>query len=150
MNSQEDVSNRLVRFLDNLPNGNDKTLIVLKGHLLIEELMTEILKLKIEGNPLGLAVQKRWMFNKKLELCWALVKDELEPGLWDSIKKLNGVRNDMSHQLQPNNIDKKIEEFIISVRGFSLMPDEPDLNLHYSLGWLYILLNSYLNRIKST
>ena len=45
-------------------------LTLLKGHLLIEELLTEVLRLTIgENNPIGIKITPRMMFAQKLNLC---------------------------------------------------------------------------------
>lgn len=104
------------RFIKNLPVGGDKTLIILKGHLLIEEVLTELLQecLKI-GNPLDIRVGEKTNINSKLNLCWSLAKDYPILPVWTQIKKLNGIRNKMSHTVSPNGIDDLIDQFVESV-----------------------------------
>jgi hypothetical protein len=49
-------------------------LIILKGHLLIEELLTDLLKEKLKrDNLLTIEISKNTMFAQKLNLCCALI-----------------------------------------------------------------------------
>ncbi len=150
MDTQVDIANRLVRFIDNLPNEGGSTLVILKGHLLLEEIITEILKVKLKDNPLNLKVSDKWMYAKKLEMFWALVQGEFDGKFWGALKEINTIRNKMAHALEPNGIDERIQNFIDSFKDHPLYiaSKHDSLNLQYSIACLYILLNSYLNRIK--
>jgi hypothetical protein len=49
-------------------------LIILKGHLLIEELLTDLLKEKLKrDNLLTIEISKNTMFAQKLNFCCALI-----------------------------------------------------------------------------
>jgi hypothetical protein len=153
MSSQVNIANRLVRFMENLPSGGDSTLVVLKGHLLIEELISEILKIKLKGNPLKMKVSERWMFAKKLEFFWAICPDALPNDLWPLFKELNDIRNKMSHSVKPEGIDDKLQKFVSNVEMHpkNKMPKNDDVfSLEYAIGYLYSLLNTILNELKNS
>ena len=63
MESQVELADKTSRFNELMPLGEDQVLTVLKGHLLIEELLTELLKVKLEqsDNPLGIKIGSNTM-----------------------------------------------------------------------------------------
>lgn len=73
--------------------------IILKGHLLIERLLTEFLGSRVFRNVPGVE-RADLKFGQLLDLCraWA-PQDELTP-LWNLIGKINTLRNDLGHALE--------------------------------------------------
>jgi hypothetical protein len=150
---QTEIAENLKRFMVLIPKGGDKTLVILKSHLLIEELITELLKYKLQGsNPLNIEVNHRMMFANKLQYCWALVQEDMQPNIWYFLKGLNSIRNKMAHSVEPEGIDEKIEQFTNSVINseYYNMPKERGSELEYSLAWLYIVLNQCLYSVKNS
>ncbi|QQX81574.1 hypothetical protein JK628_06855 [Shewanella sp. KX20019] len=119
-------------------------LTLLKGHLLIEEFLSDLIKVKLSDyNPLGLKVEKRMMFNQKLNLCWALTRKELPDSIWIALKKLNSIRNDMAHEVEPKGINKKITELTTQVlpnSGFSKESYE-GRELLCTIAWMHAALS---------
>ncbi|WP_445364413.1 hypothetical protein ACJJIQ_09140 [Microbulbifer sp. ANSA003] len=142
------------RILELLPFGEDKALVILKGHLLIEELITEILKIKLQHNPLAIndRTLERWRFRQKLEIFWALAGSELPVFVWQSIAKLNSIRNKMAHSLEPAEIDIKIAAFTLGINT-RIQSQSVYLGDHLALesavGFLWIELNGCLRRLEA-
>jgi hypothetical protein len=97
------------------PCGDDKILLVLKGHCVIESLLESILirQLDIESMPTG---KGRLDFIKKLKLVQVLV-EQRKPGpnadLFLAIDALNELRNQMAHKLKhEKEIEKDVHKFI--------------------------------------
>ena len=136
-----------------LPAGGDKTLIILKGHLLIEELLTELLqeKLKTE-NPLEIKVDQNTNFALKLNLCWALIQQDIKLEIWPFIKELNSIRNKMAHAVVPKGIEEKINTFTKAVSSYEhyLMPKSRGGDLEFCIAWLFIVLSQYLHQVKNS
>jgi len=106
----------LKRFSQFMPYEGDNDLLILKGHLLVEELLSELIKHFLsKNNPLSIKLEKNMMFAQKLNLCWALIGDKIDNQQWGNLKKLNLLRNSMSHSLEPKNFIGKIEVFTTAV-----------------------------------
>jgi hypothetical protein len=104
-------SNMLNRFLSHLPlNTIDPVLVVLKGHLLAEELLRDFVHARMLDPSKLLGA--RLTFSQYLCLAKALSPPGQNEKLWTSTKKLNDLRNKLAHQLEPEEIDKKISNFI--------------------------------------
>jgi len=76
---------------------DDEALIVLKGHLVIEELITAAIeKFVWHGEYIERA---RLTFAHKMQLARAISMDHHQNTMWDLIDKLNAVRNKLAHSL---------------------------------------------------
>ncbi|MCH8542424.1 MAG: hypothetical protein LAT61_02515 [Alcanivorax sp.] len=68
MGLQAEVADKAIRFVKMLPIGREPDIIILKGHLLLEEAMTEWIDAEIESNnPLN-TDPKKLGFSAKLNL----------------------------------------------------------------------------------
>lgn len=155
MESQVEYAERAARFIKLLPSGTnvDIELIILKGHLLIEELLTELLIVTLEkSNPLNITIRDNTPFSQKLNLFWALSNSMFHVKIWESVKKLNVIRNSMAHSIEPKGIDKKIQEFCnAALVNTSFSPDDYKGNeTQFSIAWLHLLLSENLNKIKNS
>lgn len=102
------------RFLRRLPPGRDMTLMVLKGHLLIEEQVRAIIDLHVEKPE---AVRRAKLDDyQAICLAEAFLPLPREPWLWVSVKKLNTLRNEIAHKIEPGDIDHRIDDLAVSVR----------------------------------
>jgi len=102
------------RFLRHLSEVDDLTLVVLKGHLLMEELVNEIIA---DFCELPEYVEElRLSFFHKSKLARALsgknLQGEPTDDPWRSLEALNSLRNQLAHQLEPKHLDQKIDQFI--------------------------------------
>lgn len=108
-----------------LPSVNDYSLIVLKGHLLIEEQINQI----IEGSvPFPDCLPDDLTFSKKLALAKSLHRDSVPPGVWKAVTTLNRFRNDFAHELEPENIEDRIDAWAKIART-EVTPGADDLQL---------------------
>jgi len=84
------------------------SLIVLKGHLLVERSLTSIIS--HYAQPKADVASLRLGFTHKVKLAKCLVPSFLIPQqLWSFVDLLNQVRNDLAHNLEPKNLDKRFE-----------------------------------------
>ncbi|WP_445364412.1 hypothetical protein ACJJIQ_09135 [Microbulbifer sp. ANSA003] len=153
----KDLNPSIDRLLSYLPSDKDQVLVVLKGHLLLEELITEILQEKlrqIEENPLGVKVTDRWMFSKKLEALWLLVNEEWFDYDWKALKELNEIRNKMAHCLEPKGIEEKIDRFRTAVSSAWDESNAPSKGLipqlRPAIALLWIRLHSYQRSLRNS
>ena len=88
----------------------DRVLVVLKGHLLVEELLREYIKARVTNHKY--LDDARLTFHQCLCIARSLSNNNDNSKLWKSIKLLNTLRNKLAHSLEPNDIDNKIDEFV--------------------------------------
>jgi len=101
------------RFMSHIPDDSpDISLPVLKAHLLAEELLSDYISLKV-GHPEHLQLEKNhWSFANKVELASSLASDQHHNiWVWTALKKLNTLRNKLSHGLEPKGVENTIDEF---------------------------------------
>lgn len=114
---QPDIFQAFERFKEHLPTGGDMTLMILKGHLLIEEQIAILIRKRI---PKPDALREADLTShQQICLAEALI-DELsldgnDRWLWPAIKKLNNLRNDIAHNLSKSGIDDRIADFVSRV-----------------------------------
>jgi hypothetical protein len=99
-----------LRLLSHLPVGNDQTLTILKGHLLIEELVREMIDSKLKV-PLSHS-KIRFEFDQCLVIAKSLSGDKFEDWVWQAMRKLNKLRNDLAHNLEPKGFNDRVTDFI--------------------------------------
>lgn len=94
------------KFVLKLPHTGDPTLVVLKAHLLLEEQ----LRLLVDERMLRPeALQTAELeCNQIICLAEALTGDALSPAMWAALRKLNKLRNDLAHQLEPKGMTDRL------------------------------------------
>jgi hypothetical protein len=100
----------LLRFSEVLPSG-DLTLIVLKGHLLIEEQLVSLIARNVK-DPTAL---RGFHFFHRLCLTKAMYYNNENAWVWTSIEKLNKARNHLAHEAEARALKVKANDFIVSV-----------------------------------
>ena len=101
------------RFLKLLPHGKDLELVILKGHLLIEEQIKEIIRQRLL-NPEALNIT-RMNCHQAICLAQALLPAGHKEQFWTATKKFNELRNNIAHKLSPEEREAKVDEFIACV-----------------------------------
>lgn len=92
------------------PAANDPTYLVLKIHLLAEEVLYDFLR-KITLQPECLD-EARLSFSQTIALAQAFTPHVLaEWWGWSALSKLNRLRNLLAHNLQPKNLSDKLVDF---------------------------------------
>jgi len=97
-------------FLTHMPEmDSDLTLVVLKGHLLIEQKIREFISERVLSPA---AVDEAHLTSyQALCLAEALTLPNDEPKrLWSILRKLNALRNKLAHKLDPYGIQERAEE----------------------------------------
>ena len=113
MTEQPAASESLLRFATHLlPAGDDLTLIILKGHLLIEEQLNA--RLSAVARKPQILPEARLRFHALSKVCMALFYGEnsAEEWFWSAIAKLNTIRNDLAHHLETPKLEAKIYEML--------------------------------------
>jgi hypothetical protein len=77
---------------------DDLAVVILKGHLIIEDLLLDLLAARAFRDRKALQAADLKFF-QKVQLCRALVAFPALDTLWELIHKLNTLRNDLGHSL---------------------------------------------------
>ncbi|SFN44760.1 hypothetical protein SAMN05216386_1007 [Nitrosospira briensis] len=129
------------RFFEKLLHGKDFTLIILRCHLLLEEQIRAIVDERLV-NPTSLS-EACLECHQWICLAEALCPADVEPILWKSAKKLNKLRNDIAHKLDPQGLNERVADF---VNGFPSGIEDPNDSLQErfekSLLSLFILMTA--------
>jgi len=98
---------------DHFPRGAELSLQALKGHLLIEELLRNLVESKLP-RPAVLSASSAPSFSCSQMICLAeaLVPDgQSGDWIWDAIKKLNSLRNKLAHRLDYRVLQDDLGKF---------------------------------------
>ena len=99
---------KLERIAQHLPPSDDLTLNTLKGHLLVEELLEELIASHCK-NPA--ALEGDIGFSVKLKFARALTGAEELSVVWAACQKLNSLRNALAHRLEHPEAQKRLTSF---------------------------------------
>jgi hypothetical protein len=114
------------RFRAHLPETKEIALIVLKGHLLVEELINDLLEEELP-NPITLR-RGRFTFFQRLLILDALIPWntlELRADALSLVEKLNTLRNRLAHHLEPADLNRCIREFLDSSGAYAIDREPP-------------------------
>lgn len=129
---------RVRKYKDMLPDTNDITLITLKGHLIIEEILYEILKSHCTS-PKYLEKSKL-TFAQLAYLTQALINLPIQELVFPPIMKLNSLRNTLAHNLDSDKADKLVNETInlcLDKENRKILSDKSlSEKLKFSLGYI--------------
>lgn len=85
------------RYIAELQNIDELALVVLKGHLLLEELLSQVIETFVFHAEL--AESARLSFGQKVSLARSMSLDESENSMWSVVSSINSLRNDMAHAI---------------------------------------------------
>lgn len=108
------VRRAMARVVTHLPQTEDLQLIVLKGHLLAEEELIELIE-RCVPNPKAL---DQLRFPMLVRLAESMHEPGFEPWLWQGLRDLNNARNEMAHRLERSNFDHHVRRFVEALDGF--------------------------------
>ncbi|TCA40284.1 hypothetical protein E0H72_21015 [Rhizobium leguminosarum bv. viciae] len=127
------------RFLTLLPRGQDLTLIILKGHLLIEEQVWKVISSRLK-KPKAL---RDGRIESHQAICIAEAFCPEDDDLWQSAKKLNKIRNDIAHNvIPPAGLNDRIDDFVDSVGWLDTTITERQDKFELALWALFIAISS--------
>jgi hypothetical protein len=139
MTRAEEAADRFARLM---PSG-DLTLIVLKGHLLIEERLFDLVEHRMKAPPkLGDA---RLRFPQLVHLARAIHGGEDLDKVGQVLLALNSLRNDLAHRLESKDLHARIaglESIFADACGTALLGKSTEHRLTQILEflWLFVLL----------
>ena len=99
---------------DHLNLTDDGIEVLLKGHLLIENILQRILEeSSVEPDMMEKA---KLGFHKKVIIVRALHGDKCKPWVWECVLETNVVRNRLAHYLENPGIEERIDDLIDKIR----------------------------------
>ena len=113
-----ELSNDASKFEEHFPTDADLTLQVLKGHLLVEEILRELFIMQL---PYSRAMKgsggTSFTCHQVICLVEAMtIHSQGIPWIWQAAKRLNNIRNDLAHQLSPKGLEDKVDGLIAFVK----------------------------------
>ncbi|CAK1700414.1 MULTISPECIES: hypothetical protein [Vibrio] len=136
----EEYFENLEKFYDQLPSNGDLTLLVLKGHLLIEQQIRsyvynhfpnqKVLKDVFKDTHSLISAGKAYADPSCLDTI----------ALWDCFIKLNSIRNFLAHRLDQTGLLHKIEDFLkVSEPFIEFGPDSDSVHdrMHNAINAIY-------------
>ena len=133
------------RFFTLLPRDQDLTLVILKGHLLIEEQVRQIIDKRVK-KPDALRDAN---FDCYQAICLAeSFFSEKEEYIWKAFKKLNRIRNELAHKTEPVGVDDRIDDFVNSVSWGSYVEDRQD-RIEVAIMKLFVAVSDLVERPTS-
>jgi hypothetical protein len=113
--SKEQSDKDFLKFWKHISLGTkDETLIVLKGHLLLEDLMREYCASKVKHEKS--LDDAKLSFRNVLHLTKAFQEHQPENWVWAGLSMVNSLRNKLAHNLEPKDYEKKRIDLINLVR----------------------------------
>lgn len=90
-----------------LPMVKDPTVVILRGHLLIEDLLDRLIAANLKNTH---AIQNaRLTFFQKLCMAQGIIGSSNKDDMWKPIEALNRLRNTISHNLPDETMSKKLD-----------------------------------------
>ena len=130
------------RFVEHIIGDDEITLLTLKGHLLVEEELDEIIRNKCRSpEHLG---KVGFPFYAKARLARALVGGDAP--VWGCIDALNSLRNELAHKLQSQKLQGKLRNFIDLVAMADPDREQGDTD-EYNLGLSIVYVHASIARI---
>src|SRR5713226_4113578 len=96
----------VLRYDKHMPETDDLILIVLKGHLLVEEQLVDLANWALP-HPEYLP---EFMFHKLAHVVRTVVPQRSDDPSWELILKLNSLRNDLAHKLESSKRQATLTE----------------------------------------
>jgi hypothetical protein len=130
------------RFLKLLPHGKDLTLVILKGHLLIEEQVRQIIDERVK-KPDALHSADLTCYQA---ICIAEALCPENAYIWTPVKKLNRIRNDLAHKVEPAGLGDRIDDFVGSVPWLDHPTEDPQKRFELKIWALFEAVSSLVER----
>jgi hypothetical protein len=93
-----------------LPMAKDPTTVILRGHLLVEELLDEIISVNLK-EPTAVK-DARLTFYQKMRLAQGFIGIGAQEFTWKPIEELNKLRNQVGHKLPDTALISKLDNVL--------------------------------------
>jgi hypothetical protein len=118
----KDPRRHVFRYDEHVPHTDDISLVVLKGHLLVEEMLNELAR-NVFPNA-GYLDDACLSFHQLPRVVRSAVRAKHKDSCWDLILALNSLRNDLVHNLEPPKLKNRVQALIdIAATAQPIRPD---------------------------
>lgn len=118
------------RIKQHLPRSRDPILVIIKGHLLIEECLHGIIENTLRDA--SRLPDARLTFHQAVCLCEAICGHPKGSLPWAFVRRLNEVRNRLAHRLDHDDVDALVDSLIHSYDGdTSVVPSSPSERIRW-------------------
>lgn len=115
-----------------MPSAKDPTYLVLKAHLLIEEVLFRFIE--SQAHRPGSLSEARLGFAQLIALCKSFHRYSKEDWWgWAAHKKLNSLRNLLAHNLEPKDLRDRIVDFSVFVAEAIGATKDSEIGKEYEL-----------------
>lgn len=141
------------RFSKHFPRTGDLTLIVLKGHLLLEEEINDLLSQFMKNK--NYIEKAKLSFYQKICLVESLLLEGSTKGTcFEIIEMINLLRNNIAHKLEPKKLEAKVRDLLYCMFPNNKVEiNNTDKRIKYlELGIASLIgqLSSFVNKYKMT
>lgn len=144
---EEDAFYAEVRnLISKLSDSEDVTVLVLRAHLIIEQLIIRITE-SLVRNPEHIRKANRLQFATRIIFLRSLAKPLIQSdnSFWKSIDLLNRLRNDLAHKLDLPSLEKDIDAFVAQAAPTLQLSNRPSFSRLSRINKLKRCLNGLCN-----
>jgi hypothetical protein len=134
------------RFLRLLPHGKDKELVLLKGHLLIEEQIRALIDRRLKNPQALMEANAKLEAHQAIQLAQAFFPLGHMVDMWRAVSKLNTLRNGIAHTLgDTQSLADKIEAWVQSAPTGAKEFDDPEARFEFTLWSIFEAVSSLVD-----
>jgi hypothetical protein len=138
------------RFTAHVREFDEAAMVLLKGHLVIEELLNEIIGRGVYHPDL----MPRLDFSKKIQLARSMSLREQDDEMWKALVAVNELRNVLAHSLDPQRRKSKLDSLLAICRQCAapkevFKPEDPEqVHLAFACTFVYGFLSTFNEEMK--
>lgn len=134
------------RFLSLLPHGKDPELVLLKGHLLIEEQIHALIDRRLQNPQVLKEANARLEAHQAIQLAQAFFPPGHMVDIWRAVSKLNTLRNSIAHKLvEKGSLVDRIEAWVQSAPTGAKDFDDSTVRFEITLWALFEAVSSLVD-----
>ena len=146
-----DISDRHLyafkNFVESLPHGKDIELVLLKGHLLIEEQVRLIIHRRLRNPAVLSEANSQLETHQAIQLARAFFPSDHMPEIWKATLKLNKLRNDIAHSLWSKaSLSDKVAAWVQLVPSTLTVGPDAQQNFELALWSLFEAVSSVVDQ----
>jgi hypothetical protein len=139
--------NAFKNFLESLPHGKDIELVLLKGHLLIEEQIRQIIHSRLRNPGVFAEANSQLGAHQAIQLAKAFFPPAHMPEIWKATLKLNQLRNDIAHNLWSKmQLSDKVAAWVKIVPSSLTAGPDAQQNFELALWSLFEAISSLVDQ----
>jgi hypothetical protein len=122
----------------------DVELIVLKGHLILEEELNDFLACFV--NDIEKFLKIGFLFERKVALLSCLVPKQMaKDEIWEQLREINRLRNKLAHNLRFSQYEQQLKHWAIGILGYNPKTLKRKITYRNSVVKAFALLTGHLS-----